>query len=278
MTRSVADAARVLDAIAGTDPDDPYTTEADTRRNTDYTAALDADALDGARIGVLRDWIATDESPDVEAMARFEAVLHTLRVAGAEVIDDVSVAGLVALVDVAGSCRRFSHDIARYFETRDGAPFGAITELLDRGDFGPWSEQMLDRVADDDPDVPPADRDPPCPEFADHEGRQALLAALTDAMDATGVDALVHPSWTRPPAALGREDVRYGGDLSQALAPAAGMPAITVPMGYTYGNRPAGLQFIGRRWDDARLLALAYAFEQQIRGRRPPAGFGPLDD
>ncbi len=54
------------------------------------------------------------------------------------------------------------------------------------------------------------------------------------------------------------------------------MPALTVPMGYTYENLPAGLQMLGRPFDEGRLIRLAYAYEQGTLHRRPPNGFGPV--
>jgi Asp-tRNA(Asn)/Glu-tRNA(Gln) amidotransferase A subunit family amidase len=61
------------------------------------------------------------------------------------------------------------------------------------------------------------------------------------------------------------------------VAPATGMPAITVPMGFSYGNLPAGLQILGRPYAEGVLFKLAYAYEQGTRHRRPPEGFPPLD-
>ena len=75
------------------------------------------------------------------------------------------------------------------------------------------------------------------------------------------------------PAPIDRGDEEYCGDNSQRVAPATGMPAITVPMGYTYGELPAGLQILARPYDEAVLFRLAYAYEQATRHRRPPDGF-----
>ncbi|MEM1436715.1 MAG: glutamyl-tRNA amidotransferase, partial [Pseudomonadota bacterium] len=68
----------------------------------------------------------------------------------------------------------------------------------------------------------------------------------------------------------------YRGDNSQIIAPATGLPAATVPMGFSQGSLPAGLQFLGRPFSEALLLGLAYAYEQQTRHRRSPDAFPPL--
>jgi amidase len=96
------------------------------------------------------------------------------------------------------------------------------------------------------------------------------------AMDEAGVDALIYPSWLNPPAHIDRAREEYRGDNSQRVAPATGMPAITVPMGFSYGELPAGLQILGRPYSEGLLFKYAYAFEQGTHHRRPPEGFPPL--
>ena len=95
-------------------------------------------------------------------------------------------------------------------------------------------------------------------------------------MDAAGVDALVYPSWLSPPAHIDRGREEYSGDNSQRVAPATGMPAITVPMGFTGDTHPAGLQILARPYAEGLLFRLAYAYEQATRHRRPPPGFAEL--
>ena len=73
----------------------------------------------------------------------------------------------------------------------------------------------------------------------------------------TGVDALVYPSWTHPPAHLDDARQEYRGDNSQRVAPAKGLPAITVPMGFSYGSLPAGLPIPGPWGSEAGLLTEA---------------------
>jgi len=95
-------------------------------------------------------------------------------------------------------------------------------------------------------------------------------------MDSARIDAFIFPSWSYPPAPLDRANEEYRGDNSQGLIPAAGLPAITVPMGFTYGNLPAGLQIAGRPYSEGLLFGLAYAYEQSTQHRRPPDGFPAL--
>jgi Asp-tRNA(Asn)/Glu-tRNA(Gln) amidotransferase A subunit family amidase len=122
----------------------------------------------------------------------------------------------------------------------------------------------------------PSQWDPPCPDYLEHEGRQAYLRELVAAMDAAELDAVIYPSWLNPPANIHRGREEYRGDNSQRVAPATGMPAITVPMGYSYGALPAGLQILARPYAEGLLFKLAYAYEQGTHHRRPPEGFPSL--
>jgi Asp-tRNA(Asn)/Glu-tRNA(Gln) amidotransferase A subunit family amidase len=89
-------------------------------------------------------------------------------------------------------------------------------------------------------------------------------------MEDQKLDALVYPTWSNPPRLIG-DSKSPAGDNSQVYSPTSGFPAITVPMGYTRETTlPAGITFFGRAWDEARLIKLAYAYEQATRHRRPP--------
>ena len=85
------------------------------------------------------------------------------------------------------------------------------------------------------------------------------------------LDALIYPTWSNPPRAIGDLNTP-AGDNNQLFAPSTGFPAITVPMGFTRGNTlPAGLQFLGGPWDERTVIRLAYAYEQGTHHRRAPA-------
>ena len=277
MTRTVEDGARLFDVVAGSDPADPYTIEADARREADYTQRLREDGLVGARIGVLRALAVPAES-DAEVLSLFDAALEDLEAAGAEIVDAVDVPRLVDVhLEADLGCNRFRHDLAVYLATLPAPPFTDVKDVLDAGHFDEGSRRGLEYFTSA-PLTAPAEREAdPCPEFADHPGRQAFLADVTAAMDAAGVDALAYPSWTWPPAPLDTAVEDYKGDNSQLVAPDTGMPAVTVPMGFTRnGTLPAGLQLLARPWDDGLLIQYAYAYEQATRHRRPPAGFEEL--
>jgi Asp-tRNA(Asn)/Glu-tRNA(Gln) amidotransferase A subunit family amidase len=273
MTRTVADGALLFDIVAGTDPADPYTRQADARREADYTRRLRADGLVGARIGVLRA-LAPEDDTHPEVLELFEQALDDLERAGAVIIDAVEIPRLAEHLEADYFCNRFRYDLAQYLRTLDDPPFLDVRDVLASGSHVPGNEGALEFFSGGPLDVHPADADPPCPDFEAHPGRQAYLADVTRAMDDAGVAALVYPGWRWPPAALDRGNEDYRGDNSQLVAPATGMPGVVVPMGFTTdGSLPAGLQILGRRWEDGRLVQFAYAYEQATRHRRPPPDF-----
>lgn len=274
MTRTVEDGARLFNVVAGYDPADPFT-EPDKRQD-DYTASLDPDGLRGARIGVLRALVDTDDA-DPRIQHIFATAVKDLREAGAEIVDPLEVPNFQAHLESRSFCQRFRYDMRVYLGSLgDAAPIRDVIEVLETGQYSPYVERSLRRFAETEADTPPEQWNPPCPAYLDHPARRAFLDAVTQAMDEAGVEALVYPTWTNPPAHLDKSDEEYRGDNSQLVAPATGMPAATVPMGYVDGELPAGLQILARRYDEAAIFRIAYAYEQATQHRRPPARFPPL--
>jgi Asp-tRNA(Asn)/Glu-tRNA(Gln) amidotransferase A subunit family amidase len=275
MGRTVEDVARIFSVVVGTDPRDPYTAEADAHTVADYTALLRPDALEGRRLGVLAPFVDPDDT-DPEILAIFQRALAELRALGAEVVEGVDIPGRAELMQAGLFCRRFRHDMAQYLSTLPAPPMRDVVEVLETGAFGTDAEAGLRNALATPADLHPRDGDPTCPDFAEHQGRQALLAAVVAALDQDGLDAFVFPTWRYPPAPLATANEDYRGDNSQGLVPAAGLPALTIPMGFTDPGLPAGLQLVGRPWSDGALLAMGYAYEQATEHRTPPPGFPPL--
>jgi Asp-tRNA(Asn)/Glu-tRNA(Gln) amidotransferase A subunit family amidase len=276
MGRTVADVARVFSVVAGHDPADPYTEAGRDRREADYTSFLDPDGLRGARIGVLRS-LVDQEDADTSIIRVFEDAVADLERLGAEIVDPFEF-DVYAQLDRPGMfCQRFRYDMHRYLMSLGGtAPMTDVLEVLETGQYHQSAERSLQRYTDTPLDIHPSRWDPPCPDYLDHPERQGYLRDLVSAMDEAEVDALIYPSWLQPPAHIDRAREEYGGDNSQRVAPATGMPAITVPMGFSYGRWPAGLQILGRPYAEGLLFKLAFAYEQGTHKRRPPEGFPSL--
>jgi amidase len=267
MTLTVRDAALIMNAIAGTDPADSATAEAD-RRRTDFTAGLRADALRGVRIGVMR----FSGAPGTDAA--LEEALATLRAQGAVLVDIAEFGGdrqAIGRNEFIVLMAELKHDLNAYLAT---LPANVRTRTL------------ADLIA-----FNRAHADVEMPLFAQEEFEQAEATAGLDAAYRTaretslrlagpeGIDrllrdnnvvALVGP--TRPAAWLidsVHGDQSPGGGSAGGLAAVAGYPHLTVPMGQVRGL-PVGLSFIGAKWDDARILALGYAYEQASHKRFAP--------
>ena len=276
MTRTVTDGTKVFNVIAGHDPADPYTNMGRERLDNDYIQYLDTSAIQGKRIGVLRALVDTvDADPEITAI--FERALADLRRAGAEIVDDFVIANLHDHMDAPNFCRRFRYDMHEYLKSLGpAAPIKDVMEVLATGQYSPYVEERLKTFGEQAITLHPRDFDPSCPDFPEHPGRQAYLADVMKSMDDAEVDAVVYPSWTNPPAHLDKAIEEYKGDNSQLVAPATGLPAVTVPMGYSHGNLPAGLQILGRPWSEGMLISLAYAYEQATGHRVPPPDYPEL--
>ena len=192
-----------------------------------------------------------------------------MREAGAEIVDPFSIPGFGELTKDLW-CDMFKHDVEIYLASLgDRAPVHSVAEILASGLYSPYIERRLRQAAQVPTDAPV------CADLYTEPRNVAFRKAVLEAMDRNRVDAFVYPTWSNPPRAVG--DMKSpAGDNSQLIPPHTGLPGITVPMGYTHGHLPAGLQMVGRLFGEPDLIRIAYAYEQATRHRHPPAGFGEL--
>lgn len=266
MARTVADAVRVFQVVAGEDPADPVTGAVRDHGIPDYSKSLVRGGLKGSRIGVLHQAYDTPTT-DPEIRALFARALADLAAEGAVIVDPVTVEGFDRLPSDDDGCLGFKTDLNRFLADQgDRVPVKTLKEILATGKFHP-SIQTAMRAAEADDRIPATD--PGCRNGL--EARKQLGTAVTALMDRERLDALVYPTWSNPPRLIG--DLNSpAGDNNQVFSPVTGFPALTVPMGYTRGGiLPAGLQFFGRAFDEAKLIALGYDYEQATRHRKAPA-------
>ncbi len=272
MARTVEDAARIFQVIAGHDPADPVTEASIGRLPDDYLGFLVPDGLRGARIGVLRALIDTPTA-DPAVTALMEQALVDLAGEGATLVDPFVVENFEELRQDQW-CNTFQYDVNAYLSSLgEEAPFKSLAEVVASGLYAPYIEERLNgalAVAG-----PPDAQDPPCLGVNDDPRRIAFRNAVVQAMDSYDVDAVIYPSWSNPPRLIGDLESPHGNN-SPVIAPHTGQPALTVPMGFSYGTLSAGLQFLGRPFGEPELIRLAYAYEQATKHRRPPALFPAL--
>lgn len=269
MTRTVEDAALILNVIAGHDPADPVTEAALAAEHGDYRRYLDRDGLRGARIGILRQ-LSNREGADPEVLARFEEALEVMQDAGATVVDPLAIPELDRLVPpVRGEalvvwCPRFRADLEDYLASLGtAAPFTTLQQIIDSESFHPDLNADLEYFQRQ---PPPAQNDA-C--LASAGNRESLRRSVRALLKEHRLEALAFPTWSNAPRLIGDLNTPHG-DNSQHIAPHTGFPAITVPMGYVHNGLPVGLQLTSDAFSEPVLIRLAYAFEQATRHRRPP--------
>ena len=257
LARTVRDLAISLDATVGPDPNDPATAILKNREVPRFVESLDEDALRGARIGILEAYFG--EAPEEAAAARLvRAAIEEMVGLGADTVT-VEIPDLDSLIAGSGVIGyETKWDLIDYFAQNPQAPVSSLTEILESGLV---HEALVPRMrARNESEERNSD-----------EYRKALAkrAPLREAVEATlnrySLDALVFPTVRTIPSVIG--DPQRGSSCS--LGANSGLPSISVPVGFTAGV-PIGMELMGRTLDDARLVSLAYAFEQATDHRQPP--------
>ncbi len=269
MTRTVRDAALMLNAMAGSDPADVATKEADARK-VDYTAGLKPDALKGVRVGVMRYAAGFHAGTDAE----FEKALAVLKAQGATLVEVKEFPnrdkigedeGVVLFTELKADLNSYlASTDPKKVKTRTLADLIAFNKANADREMPLFGQELFEKAeltkGLDDPDYIKA-RDE-AKRMAGTDGIDAILKA--DKLDVL-VGPTLGPAWPIDPV-LGD---RFVGGGAGGAAAVAGYPHLTVPMGYVRGL-PVGLSFVGTAWSEARLLGYGYAFEQATHARRMP--------
>jgi amidase len=268
MARTVADAALLLNAMAGADQRDAATAAAPPARG-DYTAALKADALQGARIGVARAQFFGYSAP---ADRLIEAAIAQMKEQGATIVDpaDIPTAARLDACEIEVLLYELKADLNKYLATRGAAAAaGTLKDLIafnerERAREMPYfGQELFVRAEAKGPLTSPEYLAAAqlCRRLAGEQGIDAVMTMHR-------LDALVAPTlgpaW---PTDLLNGDHILGASSTPAAV--AGYPSITIPAGWA-GELPVGMLFMGRAWSEPRLISLAFAYEQATRHRRPP--------
>jgi amidase len=268
ITRTVRDAAMLLSAMTGIDPQDPSTVASASRIAPDYTRFLDPAGLRGARLGIARKFF--DSSAPLDRY--LSSCVEALKKAGAEVIDpaDLPALGQIYAPELEVLLYEFKDGLNRYLSRLPaGAPARSLKELIDYDEKyrprempifeqelfvqseakGPLTEEKYAKARAD------------CLRLSRQEGVDAVIAKHN-------LDAIVTltsgPAWYI-------DTINGDRDTGNCTTPAAvaGYPHVTVPAGLFRGL-PIGLSFFGGAWSEPILLKLAYAWEQQTKAREKP--------
>ncbi|MCX7314056.1 MAG: amidase family protein [Alphaproteobacteria bacterium] len=273
MARTVTDLVKVLGCMVGYDPEDPVTAHG-VGQPTDYSGALDKAGLKGARIGILREPMGYHTEPDSDDFKQvtevFDRAVSDLAKTGAELVDPVVIPDMNALL--AARARSVADDDTMYemyfqggdtqFKTRAQAMASPLFEKVVNSGHRRWKN-------DDNAEA----------HHNSMKARETLMMNLLKVMADHRLDAIVHKAVEHTPTLI--KDGVNPPFVDQKGAPHINtflmfVPSIVVPAGFTRSNLPAGITFLGRPYDDARMIRFAYAYEQATQHRRPPANLPPL--
>ncbi len=286
IARTVTDAAIALQYMAGVDANDPRTMESRSWQVKDYSKFLDANALEGARLGIARDYFGGNPEVD-EAIDRAIAKMRSL---GATFVDinipkDVRDAWQEKMELVID--REVGPQLAAYLQTIPGTGPKSLKDLIKGYKALPTNDPV--------PLVSPVrigyyEKVVDSPGVADIAYLYTLTNKLPvsrvdviEVMESQNLDAIVFPTMPCPASPLFtvKEDPSYVCNVPDPwvagyLGCVTGFPEITVPAGMTQHGLPIGISFYGKPYTEPRLIGLAFAFEQATKARKPPPTTPPL--
>ncbi|MGW5388420.1 amidase [Nocardia sp. NPDC003963] len=267
ITRTVTDAAAILDTLAGFDPEDPSTAWGVGQMEGTFVSHLDANALSGARIGIIREVIGLGSDPAATDFARsrtvFDAAIGELASAGAQIVDPLTIENLLPLL-----AKRAFDSGKEAFESWMGRnanpPYRSHEDFVAEEQYrkamwlrgggrpSPWQATYEEYLA----------------------ARDDLRTNMLVAMAEHELDAIVHITVEHTPTLI--TDGVNAPYVNMKGAPHINtflydVPSMTVPAGFTEDRLPVGITFLGRPYSDQRIVSLAYAYEQATAHRVPPA-------
>jgi amidase len=269
MCRTVRDAAIVLSALVGVDPDDSATSDVGRNFKSDFTEFLKKDGLRGARIGVVRKYFGFSDTVD----ALMEIALDAMKKQGATLVDpaDIDTIGKTGDNETLVLQYELKADMNAYLaKLGPNAPMKTLKDLIA---FNERNHEKEMPYFGQDMFIKAEAKGPlTTKEYLDAMEanlRMARKEGIDAVMDKFKLDALVAP--TGGPAWI--TDLVNGDNAagqSSSGAAVAGYPSITVPAGFAFGALPVGISFFGRAWSEGVLIKLAYSFEQATKVRTSP--------
>ena len=268
MCRTVRDAAILLSALTGVDPEDPATSASAGKSQTDYSRYCDPNGLKGARIGVVRKYFGFSEAVD----KLMEQALDVMKRQGATLVDPADLPSHGRFDESEGTVLSYEYkaDLNAYLaQLGPGAPVHSMKEVIEFNDRNRDKEMPYfgqDLMLKAEARGPLTDK-----EYVDALAKNHQLArteGIDAVMDKNRLDALVAPTGSPAWVTDLVNGDHFSGGSSNAAA-VAGYPNINVTAGFIFGL-PVGISFFGRAWSEPVLIRLAYAFEQATKARQQP--------
>lgn len=255
MARTVADAALLLNVLAGYDPLDPATWAGRNRRPADYTAFLDKQGLVGARIGIPRDYYFEEVTP--ERLALFNRAVGIMRDLGAVIVDPADIRVSRQIVYSSVLLNEFKSALNGYLsQVREGCRVRSLADVIAFNHAHPMETLKYGQTTLLDAEYTTSGTLTE-PAYL-HDRLTDLRLCREEGIDATlrehQLDAILFPA-----------------DFGARITSRAGYPSVIVPAGYTGDGVPFGVAFAARAYEEPLLIKLAYAFEQHTLFRKPPS-------
>ncbi|MDB5761461.1 MAG: amidase [Herminiimonas sp.] len=275
LTRSVTDAARMLDAMAGYDPADPVTAFSVGHIPKTYTAYLNKNALKGARIGVL-ETLFGNKPEHQETNRAMASAIEILKKQGAIIVPvsapEMDTDKLNANLDVQKY--EYKGVINTYLKAAgDTVPAHSLDDIIASGKPHQSLQKFLLSAQSYENGLAE-------PDYKDRMVKMDMLKiSLANLMAENHLDALVYPHQKRLPVPIGEYNQ---ADRNGILTAVTGFPSIAVPAGFSSPTAeapvgvPVGMELIGLPWSEPRLIGYAYSFEQAAHVRKVPASTPPL--
>jgi amidase len=269
MTRNVSDTARLLDVMAGYDPNDPVTAFSVGNIPETYTAFLQ-NGLKGARLGVLTNLFGS--GPEYEEVNKvMEKAIEALQEQGAEIVrlEDPALDTGMLTAKFRLNEPEFKAALNHYLQQQGShVPVHSLAEIIASGQYHKPTLERFFTAAESYEDGPNS---------ADYKDRRMRMdevkIEVADLMARNRLDALVYPHQKCLVLPIG---ATFQKDRNGIVAALAGFPAIEVPAGFSTPTAdapigvPVGMELLGRAWAEPELIKLAFGFEQATHLRKPP--------
>ncbi|HJZ70944.1 MAG TPA: amidase family protein [Vicinamibacterales bacterium] len=264
LARTVGDLLLMLDTTVGVDAADPITRESQGHIPRTYNGSVGDAGLGDVTIGILRPLFGS--APEDEEVARIvRSAVDEIGALGAGVVD-VPYAGLDDLLrDTSVINAEFKFDLQDFLARFPAAPVHSLADILGSGKYHQAVEGVLKRASD----VASRDSESYRASLSKRERARAAILAL---MKEREITAFVYPTLRRKPAEIGQPQ---NGSNCQ-LSAATGLPAMSMPAGFTADGLPVGMDLLGQPWSEPALLKVAYAYERAVAPRKPPKTTPPL--
>jgi len=259
LARTVTDLILMLDATVGFDPGDPLTANSKGHIPKTYLSGVGDSSLQDVHIGMLTANFG-NALQDAEVADIVRRAIERLRSIGARV-SEVTIPGFDELLQGSSVLNaEFKFDLLDFLAKYPKAPVHSLSEILDKGLYSSAIDGNLRRSEAVEARETEAYR-------ASLGKREIARQRIVAAMVSQGITALAYPTLRRKPALIG--EAQAGSNCQ--LSPTTGLPAISVPAGFTTDGLPVGMDLLGGEFSEQTLLRIAFSYEREVHPRRPPS-------